>query len=48
MVEPCGYSAECECEMASDDGNSASDESDAEEMGRGCRKVKEKQYTLER
>ena len=48
MVEPCGCSAERERETASDDANSASEESAAEEMGRGCREIKEKQYTLER
>ena len=48
MVEPCDRGAECECEMSSDDANNASEESDAEEMGRGCREIKEKQYALER
>ena len=50
---------ECECERSSDDANSASEESDkedishldshaSEEMGRGYREIKEKQYKLER
>ena len=48
MVETCGCAAESECRMSSDDDNSASEELDAEDMGRGCRKIKEKQYILER
>ena len=50
MVEPCGCSTsvECECKMSSDDANGTSKESDAEEMGRGCNEIKEKQYALER
>jgi hypothetical protein len=48
MVEPCDCETECGNEKSSDDANSASEESDAEEMGRGGREIREKQYVLER
>ena len=48
MVEPCGCGVECECRLSSDDANSAFEESDTENTGRGCREIKEKQYALER
>ena len=47
MVEPCGCAAECECDMQYDESSNDS-ASDAEELGRGCREGKEKQYVLER
>ena len=45
MVEPCGCAAECECDMQYDESSNDS-ASDAEELGRGCREGKEKQYVL--
>ena len=48
MVEPCDCETECGSEKSSDDANSAYEDSDAEEMGRGCREIREKQYVLER
>ena len=47
-MERCVCSAECECEVSSGDANSASEESDAEELSRGCRETKERQYAFER